>query len=70
MYFDDESIARCHAGTVVDAEGAFRDLIYHMHRHRSVNVFKAAMVDVVVRAVAGLFGGLEKEFYSAFQLVK
>lgn len=54
MDLDDESIARCHAGAVVDAEGAFRDLIYHMHRHRSVNVFKAAMVDVVVRAVTGL----------------
>lgn len=48
----------------------FGNLIHHMHRHRSVNVFKAAMVDVVVRAVTGLFGRLEKEFYSAFQLVK
>ena len=40
-----------------------------MHRHRAVDVFEAVMVDIVVRAVTGLFGGLEKEFYSAFELV-
>ena len=39
-----------------------------MHRHRAVDARKAAVVNVVVRAVAGLFGGLEKEFDSACEL--
>ena len=68
MYGQCEICAGSHARAIFDAEGPFRDLIHHMHRHRAVDARKAAVVNVVVRAVAGLFGGLEKEFDSACEL--